>query len=116
MDRFCFPENPVRRTAERVGGTFKSCRQIGTLYMEENFYYCNVSWCAEQSGHFQLRSEDYIDLEEIDQWIRVHVEKIVELSRGTSSFCKICRRLWKDNTNYVPTGMQMKRNIKKIDE
>ncbi len=23
---FGFPENPVRRTAERVGGTFKSCR------------------------------------------------------------------------------------------
>ena len=35
--------------------------------------------------------------------------KIVELSRGTSSFCRICGGCGADNTNYVKTGVQMKR-------
>lgn len=113
---FGFPENPFRRTKDELEEHLKSCRPNWNALHGGRFYYCNVSWCAEQSGHFQLRPEDYIDLQDIDPKDKDACRKIVELSRGTSSFCKICGGCGKDNTNYVPTGMQIKRDIKKVDK
>lgn len=104
---FGFPEHPVKRTPEQVEEHLRSCRPNWNALHGDRFYYCNVSWCAEQSGHFKLQQEDYIELEKIDPEDKKACRKIVELSRGTSSFCRICGGCGADNTNYVPTGAQM---------
>lgn len=104
---FGFPEHPVNRTAEQLEEHLKSCRPNWNALHGGRFYYCNVAWCAEQSGHFKLLPEDYIEMKEIDPEDKFACRKIVELSRGTSSFCRICGGCGKDNTNYVPTGVQM---------
>lgn len=109
---FGFPENPVKRTPEQLEEHLNSCRPNWNALHGGRFYYCNVSWCAEQSGHFQLQPEDYIELEKIDPKDKAACRRIVELSRGTSSFCRICGGCGKDNTNYVPTGVQIKRSAK----
>lgn len=104
---FGFPENPYKRTLEQLEEHLKSCRPNWNALHGGRFYYCNVAWCAEQSGHFMLQPEDYIELASIDPADKTACRKIVELSRGTSSFCRICGGCGKDNTNYVPTGIQM---------
>lgn len=104
---FGFPEAPIKRTAEQLEEHLQSCRPNWNALHGGRFYYCNVSWCAEQSGHFKLREEDSLDLRKIAPADKQACRKIVELSRGTSSFCKICGGCGKDNTNYVPTGVQM---------
>ncbi len=109
---FGFPENPIKRTPEQLEEHLNSCRPNWNALHGGRFYYCNVSWCAEQSGHFQLQPEDYIELEKIDPKDKAACRRIVELSRGTSSFCRICGGCGKDNTNYVPTGVQIKRSAK----
>ena len=106
---FGFPENPVKRTNKQLEEHLRSCRPNWNALHDGRFYYCNVSWCAEQSGHFKLQAEDYIELEKTDPKDKTACRKIVELSRGTSSFCKICGGCGADNTNYVPTGVQMER-------
>jgi hypothetical protein len=106
---FGFPENPVRRTPEQLEEHLKSCRPNWNALHDEKFYYCNVSCCAEMSGRFKLQPEDYIEVKEINPKDKEACRKIVELSRGTSSFCKICGGCGKDNTNYVTTGIQMER-------
>jgi hypothetical protein len=55
-----------------------------------------------------MKKEDSIELKTIDPRDKEACRKIVELSRGTSSFCKICGGCGKDNTNYMPTGVQIK--------
>ena len=107
---FGFPEHPLKRTNEELEEHLKSCRPNWNALHDGKFYYCNVSWCAEQSGRFKLHNEDYIDLTEIDKKDKFACRKIVELSRGTSSFCKICGGCGSDNTNYVKTGVQMEFN------
>ncbi|MCM1219898.1 MAG: radical SAM protein [Lachnospiraceae bacterium] len=109
---FGFPEHPVKRTPEQLEEHLRSCRPNWNALHDGKFYYCNVSWCAEQSGHFRLRDEDFINLEEIDPKDASACRKIVELSRGTSSFCRICGGCGADNTNYVVTGAQMERRKK----
>lgn len=104
---FGFPEHPVKRTPEQLEEHLRSCRPNWNALHGGRFYYCNVSWCAEQSGHFRLQPEDYIELEAIDPENKPGCRKIVELSRGTSSFCKICGGCGADNVNYVTTGVQM---------
>lgn len=106
---FGFPEKPVKRTPEQLEEHLKSCRPNWNALHDGKFYYCNVSWCAEQSGLFSLRPEDYIELGKLDPEDKAACRKIVELSRGTSSFCRICGGCGADNTNYVKTGVQMKR-------
>ena len=104
---FGFPERPLKRTAEQLEEHLRSCRPNWNALHGGKFYYCNVSWCAEQSGHFKLQQEDYIELERIAPKDKEACRKIVELSRGTSSFCRICGGCGVDNTNYVPTGVQI---------
>lgn len=106
---FGFPEHPVKRTPEQMEEHLKSCRPNWNALHGGRFYYCNVSWCAEQSGHFRLQPEDYIELKDINPKDKDACRRIVELSRGTSSFCRVCGGCGKDNTNYVPTGAQMER-------
>lgn len=106
---FGFPEKPFRRTPEQLEEHLRSCRPNWNALHGGKFYYCNVSWCAEQSGHFKLQPEDYIELENIDPKDKEACRRIVELSRGTSSFCRICGGCGADNTEYVPTGVQMER-------
>jgi len=106
---FGFPEHPVKRTPEQLEEHLSSCRPNWNALHGGRFYYCNVSWCAEQSGHFRLQQEDFLDLQKISPDDKAACRKIVELSRGTSSFCKICGGCGKDNRNFVLTGGQMKR-------
>lgn len=106
---FGFPERPFKRTPEQLEEHLRSCRPNWNALQQGRFYYCNVSWCAEQSGHFKLQSEDYIELGKIRPNDKTACRKIVELSRGTSSFCRICGGCGVDNTNYVVTGEQMER-------
>lgn len=106
---FGFPDNPLKRTPVELEEHLKSCRPNWNALHGGKFYYCNVSWCAEQSGHFRLQPEDYIELRDVNPKDKDACRRIVELSRGTSSFCKICGGCGKDNTNYVPTGVQMER-------
>lgn len=104
---FGFPERPLKRTLGQLEEHLQSCRPNWSALHGGKFYYCNVSWCAEQSGHFKLQEEDYIELETIDPKDKEACRKLVELSRGTSSFCRICGGCGADNTNYVPTGVQL---------
>ena len=104
---FGFPDHPVQRSKAQLEKHLSSCRPDWNGLHNGRFYYCNVSCCAELSGHFKLQPTDYIDLETIDPADKVACRKIVELSRGTSSFCRICGGCGADNTNYVPTGVQM---------
>lgn len=106
---FGFPEHPFKRTPEQLEEHLKSCRPNWNALHDGKFYYCNVSWCAEQSGRFKLQQEDYIELEKISPDDKFGCRSIVELSRGTSSFCRICGGCGADNTNYVVTGEQMER-------
>ena len=106
---FGFPDSPVKRTNEQLEEHLKSCRPNWNALHNGRFYYCNVSWCAEQSGRFTLQEEDSISLENIDPKDKRACRKIVKLSRGTSSFCKICGGCGADNTNYVPTGVQIEK-------
>lgn len=110
---FGFPNHPVNRTSEQLEEHLKSCRPNWNALQNGRFYYCNVACCAEQSGHFNLQPEDSIDLEKIIANDKYASRSIVELSRGTSSFCKICGGCGKDNTNYVPTGVQLKKQCEK---
>lgn len=106
---FGFPERPFKRTPEQLEVHLKSCRPNWNALHGGRFYYCNVSWCAEQSGRFRLQAEDYLELEEIDSGDKKACREIVKLSRGTSSFCKICGGCGVDNTEIVETGIQMER-------
>ena len=106
---FGFPDSPVKRTNEQLEEHLKSCRPNWNALHNGRFYYCNVSWCAEQSGRFTLQEEDSISLENIDPKDKRACREIVKLSRGTSSFCKICGGCGADNTNYVPTGVQIEK-------
>jgi len=106
---FGFPDSPVKRTNEQLEEHLKSCRPNWNALHNGRFYYCNVSWCAEQSGRFTLQEEDSISLENIDPKDKRACREIVKLSRSTSSFCKICGGCGADNTNYVPTGVQIEK-------
>lgn len=106
---FGFPDHIYRRNAEELETHLKSCRPNWNALHNGRFYYCNVSWCAEQSGKYKLLPEDYLDLKSIPKENKAACRKIVELSRGTSSFCRICGGCGSDNKNVVPTGVQMER-------
>jgi hypothetical protein len=106
---FGFPEHPVRRTAEQAKAHTACCKPNWNGLHGDKFYYCNVSWAAQQSGHFQLSPEDYVVLTDINPDDKEDCRRIVELSRGTSSFCNICGGCGRDNQNYVPTAVQMER-------
>lgn len=104
---FGFPDHPLKRTQEQLEEHLRSCRPNWNALHSGKFYYCNVAWCAQQSGRYQLLPQDYIDLEAIDPKDKAACRKIVQLSRGTSSFCKICGGCGADNTSFVTTGVQI---------
>lgn len=106
---FGFPEHPLKRTPEQMEEHLKCCRPNWNALHDEKFYYCNVAWCAQQSGHFNLCEEDSLKLTEIPPEDREACRQIVELSRGTSSFCRICGGCGIDNVNYVKPGVQVER-------
>lgn len=103
---FGFPEHPFIRNTQQLKEHLKYCRPEWNGLNDRKFYYCNVSWSAEKSGTYRLSKNDYIELEKIDPNDKQECHKLVELSRGTSSFCKICGGCGRDNTNYVTVGIQ----------
>lgn len=107
---FGFPENPYKRDKQQLKEHLACCRPEWNGLNDGKFYYCNVSWSAEKSGHFRLNAEDYVVLKDIDPRDKEACRRLVELSRGTSSFCRICGGCGKDNTNYVETGIQIARD------
>lgn len=104
---FGFPLAPVQRNEQQLKEHLRCCHPEWNGLNDGKFYYCNISWSAEKSGHFQLKEEDYIVLENVDANDKEACHNIVELSRGTSSFCRICGGCGSDNTNYVPVGVQL---------
>lgn len=104
---FGFPACPVRRDVEQQKEHLKYCRPEWNGLNDGNFYYCNVSWSAEKSGRYSLQEEDYIRLRDIDARDKEACHTLVELSRGTSSFCKICGGCGRDNMMYVEAGEQL---------
>lgn len=104
---FGFPRAPVYRNQEQLEEHLRCCHPEWNGLNDGKFYYCNISWSAEKSGHFKLKNEDYIDLHTIDEKDKEACHKIVELSRGSSSFCRICGGCGSDNVNYVPVGVQL---------
>lgn len=107
---FGFPQSPYKRNGEQLKQHLAYCRPEWNGLNEGKFYYCNLSWSAEKSGYFKLMEEDYIVLKDIDPSDKMACHQLVELSRGTSSFCRICGGCGKDNTNYVETGIQIENN------
>ena len=106
---FGFPISPVVRTDEQLREHLKYCHPEWNGLNDGKFYYCNVSWSAEKSGQFKLQESDYIVLEDVDPMDKEACHKIVELSRGTSSFCRVCGGCGRDNEKYVPVGEQLER-------
>lgn len=104
---FGFPLNPSVYDDDELKEHLKACNPEWNGLNDGKFYYCNISWSAEKSGHFKLREEDYIDLVRIDPNDKKECHKIVELSRGTSSFCSVCGGCGSDNKRYVPIGVQL---------
>ncbi len=104
---FGFPLNPVQRNKEQLKEHLRCCHPEWNGLNDGKFYYCNISWSAEKSGNFKLDQADYIVLKDVDLNDKMACHKIVELSRGTSSFCRICGGCGSDNINYVPVGVQL---------
>ena len=104
---FGFPNTKLARSKEEIERHLKLCRPEWNGINDGKFYYCNVSWSAEKSGLFHLDDMDYVVLDEIDPSDKQDCHRIVELSRGTSTFCKLCGGCGRDNTRYVPTGIQI---------
>lgn len=104
---FGFPASPIQRNEEQIQEHLRCCHPEWNGLNDGKFYYCNVSWSAEKSGHFKLREGDYIVLKDIDEKDKKACHELVELSRGSSSFCRICGGCGSDNKNYVPVGVQL---------
>lgn len=104
-----FPERPYTYNEEELKYHLESCRPEWNGLNDGKFYYCNVSWSAEKSGKFKLKDSDFIVLDKINPKDKNECHKIVEFSRGCSSFCKVCGGCGKDNTHYIPVGEQIKR-------
>lgn len=104
---FGFPRVSIHRNEKQLKEHLRCCHPEWNGLNDGKFYYCNVSWSAEKSGHFKLKKEDYIVLCDLNANDKKECHKIVELSRGTSSFCKICGGCGSDNTKYVPVGRQL---------
>jgi hypothetical protein len=103
---FGFPEHPYKRNSEQLKEHLECCRPEWNGLNDGKFYYCNVSWSAEKSGKFQLNPTDYIELKDINPKDKNACHRIAELSRGTSSFCRVCGGCGRDNVNYVEVGIQ----------
>jgi len=103
---FGFPEHPVKRNAQELEEHLACCRPEWNGLNDGKFYYCNVSWSAEKSGRFKLQPSDYIVLEDLDPNDKEQCHLLTEISRGTSSFCRVCGGCGRDNTNYVDVGIQ----------
>ena len=97
----------MKRDAEQLKEHLTCCRPEWNGLNDGKFYYCNVSWSAEKSGRFVLQPEDYIVLEDINPRDKEECHRLVELSRGTSSFCRVCGGCGRDNEKYVSAGVQL---------
>jgi len=104
---FGFPDRPYHYNESQLQRHLECCTPEWNGLNEGRFYYCNVAWSAGKSGLFDLERSDYINLTDINPQDKQACHTIVELSRGTSSFCKICGGCGSDNKNYVPIGEQM---------
>lgn len=107
---FGFPEHPYKRNEQQLKEHLKYCRPEWNGLNDGKFYYCNVSWSAEKSGRFKLSPEDFIVLKNVDPQDKRECHKLVELSRGTSSFCRVCGGCGRDNVDYVTAGIQLERD------
>lgn len=104
---FGFPTEPIRLNEEQLQEHLQCCRPEWGGLNDGKFYFCNVAWSAEKSGHYKLKPEDYIVLQNVQSNDKEACHEIVELSRGTCSFCKVCGGCGSDNTKFVPVGIQL---------
>lgn len=108
---FSFPENTLQFSKEELRYHLFCCRPEWSGLNDGKFYFCNVAWSAEKAGLFQLLPSDYIKLTDIDPADKEACHKIVELSKGTCSFCKVCGGCGSDNTNFVVVGEQFRADL-----
>lgn len=106
-----FPVNPRQYTEEAYARHIELCRPDWNGLHDNKFYYCNVAWSAGETGLYNLHENDYIELETLKPGLESDKRKIVEMSRGICSFCKVCGGCGTDNEDYVPVGRQLQRNI-----
>lgn len=108
-----FPDGNVNMgdTEEELHRHMLKCNPNCQNVSEGKLYYCAQGWAAQQSGLFQLRSSDYLDLEYIrnaaDKKDRFRRFYFGELEEGYFSFCKVCRGWDTDIT--IPGGIQYDR-------
>lgn len=75
---FGFPETIFKRDERQMEEHLASCRPEWNGLNDGKFYYCNISWSAEKSGHFKLVDEDYIVLKNVDANDKDACHQIVE--------------------------------------
>lgn len=101
--------NSTEKLREHMLKCNPNCQNVS----EGKLYYCAQGWAAEQSGLFQLKDTDYLDLEKIrncaDNKERFRKFYFGELSEGYFSFCKVCRG-W-DTDIKIPGGIQFNEKI-----
>lgn len=105
-----FPHENVNmgNSAEILREHMLKCNPNCQNVSEGKLYYCAQGWAADQSGLFQLKTTDYLDLEKVGK----HTDKkekfrkfyFGDLEEGYFSFCKVCRGWDTDIT--VPGGIQ----------
>lgn len=105
-----FPGESVNMgdTAEELHRHMIKCDPNCQNVSEGKLYYCAQGWAAQQSGLFNLRKSDYLDLESIrnseDKKEQFRKFYFGNLEEGYFSFCKVCRGWDTDIT--VPGGIQ----------
>lgn len=116
---FGFPENPVSYTESNVREHMIQCGPICHGLNDGKFFFCHVAWGADQTGRFQLKKDDFVELNDI----RINEEKIkreiaahsmAEFDAQAVSLCKICGGCGIDNRNVVDAGLQCKKSNKTI--
>lgn len=105
-----FPEENVNmgNSTEELRRHMLKCNPICQSVSEGKLYYCNQGWAAEQSGLFELKENDYLDLEKIkhcaDKKEKFRKYYFGDLEGGYFSFCKVCRGF--DEGLSIPGGIQ----------
>lgn len=105
-----FPNEDVNMgsSAEELRRHMLRCNPICQTVSEGKLYYCNQGWAADQSGLFELKETDYLNLKKIrncvDKKERFRKYYFGDLEEGYFSFCKVCRGF--DEGTSVSGGIQ----------
>lgn len=108
-----FPHNPRNIPLDKVREHMLTCSTFWHGLVDEKLYYCNCTWCAANTGLYNVEETDYLDLKTLDDSENSKI-KILQFVLGDSrpeyynSFCRVCGGCGKDNDCFVVSGEQMK--------